>query len=96
MCRSWRELSNEYLVAKTGFDTAENEPCKVCPNIISYYRSPRFDAAAFKAVEESTGADLENIVYYRGEDIHYFVMTVTAECLEGLGCVPVVEDARRH
>ena len=31
MCRSRRELSNEYLLAKFGFDTAENEACKVCP-----------------------------------------------------------------
>ena len=29
--RSRRELSNEYLLAKFGFDTAENEPSKVCP-----------------------------------------------------------------
>ena len=36
--RSRRELSNEYLLAKFGFDTAENEPCKVCP--LSAYRSP--------------------------------------------------------
>ena len=27
-CRSWRELSHEYLLAKIGFDTAENEPLK--------------------------------------------------------------------
>ena len=27
-CRSRRELSNEYLLAKIGVDTAENEPCK--------------------------------------------------------------------
>ena len=40
MCRSRRELSNEYLLAKFGFDPAENEPCKVCP--LSAYRSPRF------------------------------------------------------
>ena len=45
LCRSRRELSNEYLLAKFGFDTAaaaaaENEPCKVCP--LSAYRSPRF------------------------------------------------------
>ena len=40
MCRSRRELSNEYLLAKIGVDTAENEPCKVCP--LSAYRSPRF------------------------------------------------------
>ena len=26
LCRSRRELSNEYLLAKFGFDTAENEP----------------------------------------------------------------------
>ena len=31
LCRSRRELSNEYLLAKIGFDTAENEPSKVCP-----------------------------------------------------------------
>ena len=30
MCRSRRELSNAYLLAKFEFDTAENEPCKVC------------------------------------------------------------------
>ena len=42
LCRSRRELSNEYLFAKFGFDTAENEPCKVCP--LSAYRSPRYPA----------------------------------------------------
>ena len=31
MCRSRRELSNAYFLAKFGFDTAENEPSKVCP-----------------------------------------------------------------
>ena len=30
MCRSRRELSNAYLLAKFGLDTAENEPSKVC------------------------------------------------------------------
>ena len=30
-CRSRRELSNAYLLAKFGFDTAENEPFQVCP-----------------------------------------------------------------
>ena len=29
LCRSRRDVSNEYLVAKIGFDTEENEPCKV-------------------------------------------------------------------
>ena len=31
LCRSRRELSNTYFLAKIRFDTAENEPCKVCP-----------------------------------------------------------------
>ena len=31
-CRSRQELSNEYLVAKFGFDTAENGLLKVCQN----------------------------------------------------------------
>ena len=39
LCWSRRELSNEYLLAKFGFDTAVHEPCKVCP--LSAYRSPR-------------------------------------------------------
>ena len=60
LCRSRRELSNAYFVAKFGLDTAENEPCQVCPTeafprgrsscrgrTYSYaYRSPRLRAAA--------------------------------------------------
>ena len=34
MCRSRRELSNEYLLAKIGADTAENEPLEVWRKII--------------------------------------------------------------
>ena len=37
MCRSRRELSNEYLLAKIGVDTAENEPLEVWEKIIHYY-----------------------------------------------------------
>ena len=37
LCRSRRELSNEYLVAKIGVDTAENELLEVLFNIIQYY-----------------------------------------------------------
>ena len=37
MCRSRRELSNEYLLAKIGVDTADNEPLEVCgENSIQY------------------------------------------------------------
>ena len=42
LCRSRRELSNAYFLAKFGFDTAENEPCEVCP----IERSPRRRAGA--------------------------------------------------
>ena len=30
LCRCQRERSNQYLLAKFGFDTAENKPSKVC------------------------------------------------------------------
>ena len=39
LCGSRRELSHEYVLAQFGFDTAENDPGKVCP--LSAYRSPR-------------------------------------------------------
>ena len=32
-CRSRQELPNEYITAKFGFDTAENEPLKVCQKL---------------------------------------------------------------
>ena len=41
LCRSRRELSNAYLLAKFGFDTAENEPCKVCPLALLDHRAGR-------------------------------------------------------
>ena len=37
MCRSRRELSNEYFLAKIGVDTAENELLQVLFKIIQYY-----------------------------------------------------------
>ena len=42
LCRSRREISNAYFLAKFRFDTAENEPCKVCPSlpILSRRRAP--------------------------------------------------------
>ena len=51
MCRSRRELSNEYLLAKFGFDTAENKPCKVCP--LSAYRSPRLPGESLRPRAET-------------------------------------------
>ena len=37
LCRSPRELSQKHSLTNVGFDTAENEPCKVCP--LAVYRS---------------------------------------------------------
>ena len=39
-CRSRQELSNEYLLAKIGVDTAENEPPKVWRKIQFIIHSP--------------------------------------------------------
>ena len=39
---------NEHLLAKFGFDTAEKEPCKVCP--LSAYRSPRSNGEIVEAM----------------------------------------------
>ena len=51
-CRSRREHSNAYLLAKFGFDTAENEPCKVCP--LFAYRSPRYPGPPPARLEEAS------------------------------------------
>ena len=39
-CRSRQELSNEYLLAKIGVDTAENEPLKIWRKIQVIIHSP--------------------------------------------------------
>ena len=48
MSRSRRELSNAYFLAKFGFDTAENEPCQVCPIGLS---------VGVRAVDAGAGAE---------------------------------------
>ena len=55
MCRSRRELSNAYLLAKFGFDTAENGPCQVCPIELT------IKVADDRFSPESTRADLRVI-----------------------------------
>ena len=55
MCRSRRELSNEYLLAKIGVDTAENEPLEefegkysILLNRVLSYVSEREDGPSFQ------------------------------------------------
>ena len=53
LCRSRRELSNAYLLAKFGFDTAENEPSQVCPieQCSTRERVVAAEAAEFRAAK---------------------------------------------
>ena len=42
-CRSRQELSNEYLIAKIGFDTTENRPLKVCQQSANVRKTVRIN-----------------------------------------------------
>lgn len=53
----------------------------------SYSMAKQFYLPFFKQVAESTGADLENIVYTKGHESHYFVMTPTHGCLVEAGVI---------
>ena len=69
MCRSRRELSNEYLLAKIRFDTAENEPCilyslpALCVQIAHcyYYRSPRLLRPLRRGASDASAARVGQI-----------------------------------
>ena len=62
LCRSRRELSNEYLLAKIGVDTAENEPLEVWGKLFNIIQScpyPRLghaDGRALPLRREGVGA----------------------------------------
>ena len=55
-CRSHQELSNEYLLAKIGVDTAENEPLKVWRKIQFIIHSPPYSQAARHLPSRAPGA----------------------------------------
>ncbi|CAJ1328831.1 unnamed protein product [Effrenium voratum] len=48
----------------------------------------QFNLELFDRVKQSTCADLENIVYLRGEEAHYFVMTPKLQSLVEAGVLP--------
>ena len=64
LCRSRRELSNAYFLAKFGFDTAANDPVKFARSPAAHRRlaarseelGDRITAKALKAAEEGAGA----------------------------------------
>lgn len=47
----------------------------------------QFYEELFLNCQESTGVELENIVYYKSASTHYFVMTPTKRCLQELGVI---------
>ena len=53
LCRSRRELSNAYFLAKFCLDAAENEPCQVCPTELGQMNS--FAAQATSAGPRADG-----------------------------------------
>ena len=75
MCRSRRELSNEYLLAKFGFDTAENEPCEVCPIERS---GPQYDQYARLVQDIAAGGKL-GMQFGEPEKVYVPVLGVDAE-----------------
>ena len=88
LCRSRRELSNAYFLAKFGFDTAENDPCKVCP--LSAYRSPRCPGCeAYHLIADHLGwfddnsITIEDIMAQRG-DLVNSTSSSTPVQIEGL------------
>ena len=56
LCRSRRELSNAYFLAKIGFETTENEPCKVCQTLDSCVLECKMEAAALLLVATAAPA----------------------------------------
>ena len=60
MCRSRRELSNEFLLAKFGFDTAENEPSKVYRSCSFSTRMPRSWSNRLRTAVASCAAKFGN------------------------------------
>ena len=56
LCRSRRELSNEYLLAKIGVDTAENEPLEVWGKLFNIIQSCPYSAACDLSLSETRPA----------------------------------------
>ena len=75
LCRSRRELSDEYLLAKFGFDTAENEPYKDCPLEVRKYPT-YFDTLAALCTL-MLGSSLHFHLHYHILSFLLFLYTIT-------------------
>ena len=83
LCRPRRELSNAYFLAKFCLDTAENEPCQVCPTEHPRRLSPAdFPICASELVG---GASEEGVLRLDAHPLGSFVWTVKKESGQGTG-----------
>ena len=73
LCRSRRELSNAYLIAKFRFDTAENEPSKVGqlrdapPAPLGMVSAGRWPSISRAGLETAEGRSVEVVRGPRGD-----------------------------
>lgn len=51
----------------------------------------QFQRPLFQRLKAKAGLNLENIVYYRGDENHYMIMTPTKQCLLDTGCLRCAE-----
>ena len=83
--RSRREVSNAYLLAKFRFDTAENEPCQVCPIEGPQGRTVRLEVELVHGDE--AGLVLVQLVPEGAEAVHVADLWNEEACkLAGLHC----------
>ena len=87
LCRSLRELSNEYLVlytiiyyllANIGFDTAEDEPCKAC-RILRRVRSSELPREDLRSAARRG---------HHGVDDHGYIRWIAGCCIDPMAEVP--------
>ena len=108
LCRSRRELSNEYLLAKIGVDTAENEPLEVWAKIIQYYSFVSLTSGLRDKPQSRSVIDLNRLRLYLCEMINNHVLTQTFDAenrqlhdafeaqTRCLAKEPKVEEKTRH
>ena len=65
LCRSLRELSNEYLLDEIGVDTAENELLQIVFNIIQYYSIVSLVINSLQLSKEGSNVFLGHTPYLR-------------------------------
>lgn len=60
-------------------------------NLRQFSWARQFNGPLFKTLKDKVGAELQNIVYYRGDENHYMIMTPSKQCLVEKGCLHTAE-----